>query len=258
MTASTSAQDLPYERAGQTPVGRKQVVPKFDVGTEVQGGFPQPWRTSTGSCWVFPLPAGSEEPEQPLGAVAFKKSSAGLPGWILPWEEAGGLWTGEKSAISEYVVARKLELPGDRPTLHCWDPSQLHPYSWAEQACLGTTVSTLCVQVESMRQARIRPKCFQNVIQEDHPPQPPHSSTEPWWNQFTTSFSVLMVPISLSAPALLPENWTSQPYSEGEWLFPALQAFTSNHLQLKSCGTELVIQEGHWLNRNSPEEQDPI
>lgn len=169
--------------------------------TEVRGGFLQLWRASTGNCWAFSLPAGSEEPEQPAAsAIAFKASSSG-PGWILPWEEAGRLWTGEKSATSEYIVARKLELPwqvsletmGTDPlSTACISPAPSLHWGWA-----GLPRATPCMRIQSMRQARIRPKCFKACSQENHPSQPSHSSTEPWQNQFTGSFSVLVVPISL-------------------------------------------------------------
>lgn len=135
-----------------------------------------------------------------LSAIAFKASSSG-PGWILPWEEAGRLWTGEKSATSEYIVARKLELPwqvsletmGTDPlSTACISPAPSLHWGWA-----GLPRATPCMRIQSMRQARIRPKCFKACSQENHPSQPSHSSTEPWQNQFTGSFSVLVVPISL-------------------------------------------------------------
>lgn len=81
-----------------------------------------------------------------LGAVSFKKFSSDLPGCILPWEEAGRLWTGGRSATSEHIVARKLELP--------WQVSLetmgMDPLSSARflpspilTGCPGTTVGTL-------------------------------------------------------------------------------------------------------------------
>jgi len=138
---------------------------------------------------VFPFPAGSEEPKEPAAECCSLPEPLCGSAWADL--ELGGGWDHSGQVINVPPPANgqldgQFELP--------WQPYS-RPSGWThltllvslpnsvltvsgEQLCSASTVDPLCTRIQSMRQARIRPKSLQNCSQGGHPPQPSHSRTE--------------------------------------------------------------------------------